>query len=279
MDAVFSNTDFFPYEQYFEAEPHLLSPHLKPIFDFLKTLYPRNTAQYLINGIKTDLLSYIKIGFALDHIMKHPWIYQKLGCKKFADFCSTHIGKSFWQCKQIIGAAKVCMRLIVNGDFASSDLPNCIAQAAPLIKFLPSSSEDTDNDEVVKKWGEVVEKAQGRTITASLVKEITNPEEPEKPKPQQVKIPADTYAKLEKIAKSKGITIREVIDELADLCIAEIEEPVSPVTPEKQAEWEADLEALIAEQVQVDWEISDSNGTSYHTSYINPRPGSGPDSS
>ncbi|WP_449420097.1 hypothetical protein [Phormidium nigroviride] len=61
--------------------------------------------------------------------------------------------------------------------------------------------------------------------------------------------------------------------------LGEIEEEPTPVTPEAEAAWKADAEALIKEQVQVDWEISDSNGTSYHTNYINLRPGSGPDSS
>jgi hypothetical protein len=146
MDAIFGDKDGFNYDMCFGFKPDALSDYLTPIFSFLDTLCPKNTAIHLLKEIRASFLSYIKVGFSLDHIMKHPWTYEKLGCKKFAEFCSKYVGKSFWQCKQIIGAAKVCMRLIVNGNFAASQLPNCVAQAVPLIQFLPDLCQDTDHD-------------------------------------------------------------------------------------------------------------------------------------
>ncbi|MDF0552825.1 hypothetical protein [Kamptonema sp. UHCC 0994] len=122
--------------------------------------------------IQSGFLSYISIGYFLDRMRYHK-LYKTQGFKSFKDYCLKALRKSANYCTKIISAAQVCIELAAAGF---EQIPNCVAQALPLVKFN---------------------------------------------------------------------TVREVIDELADLLLDEIEAEPTPITPEKQAEWEADLKALI----------------------------------
>ncbi|WP_019487436.1 hypothetical protein [Kamptonema formosum] len=225
--------------------------------------------------IQVGFFSYVKVGYFLDK-MRYYKLYQKQGFNSFKEYCLKVLRKSAHYCIKIISAAEVCLRLAALGF---EQLPNCVAQALPLVKFNPVFGLDSP---LYDKWQDVLDNTPpGQPITAKHIAEILD-ETPPETKPQQVKVKADTYAKLEKIAEAKDLTVQEVIDELADYVLGEIEAEPTPVPPEKQAAWKADSEALVKEheQAEINWEISDSNGTSYHTSYIPiPRPGFMPDSS
>ncbi|MDF0551719.1 hypothetical protein PY364_01215, partial [Kamptonema sp. UHCC 0994] len=219
--------------------------------------------------IQSGFLSYIRIGYFLDRMRYHK-LYKTQGFKSFKDYCLKALRKSANYCTKIICAAQVCLNLAAAGF---EQLPNCVAQALPLVKF--NTVDEYGNSTLAEKWQKVLDETPpNQPITSTQITEILD-ETPPETKPQQVKLKAETYAKLEKIAKAKGITVREVIDELADLLLNEIEAEPTPVTPEKQAEWEADLEALIIEQV--DWVVSESNESCINDQQ--PRPGSMPDSS
>lgn len=203
--------------------------------------WPHVDCQKVQSEINDGFFSYVRLAYFLDK-MRYYKLYKQQGFKTFKDYCLKVFRKSAHYCNKIISAAQVCIKLAAAGF---EKLPSCVAQALPLVKF--NTYDGGGNSPLAEKWQKVLDETpENKPITSTTIAQIVD-ETPEKTKPLPIKVKPETYAKLEKIAQAKGVTIQEVIDDLADLLLDEIEAEPTPVDPEAEAAWEADVENLVAE--------------------------------
>ncbi|MDF0551698.1 hypothetical protein [Kamptonema sp. UHCC 0994] len=130
--------------------------------------------------IQSGFLSYIRIGYFLDRMRYHK-LYKTQGFKSFKDYCLKALRKSANYCTKIISAAQVCLNLAAAGF---EQLPNCVAQALPLVKF--NTVNEYGNSTLAEKWQKVLDETPpNQPITSTQITEILD-ETPPETKPQQV---------------------------------------------------------------------------------------------
>ena len=154
--------------------------------------------------IQNHLDGWIKAGIVAGHVkLKSLWKDSPQKFKNFADYCQRGLGRSNWYIDRIIDAAKVVVDL---ARFGFKVLPNCEAQARPLVKAF---KDGTNN--VFDLWESVLSQHLPANITASKIESIVNGETEEKPKQG---ISKETIELAKKLAKLEGRNVDELIQEL-----------------------------------------------------------------
>ncbi|MEG4066236.1 hypothetical protein QUA42_02590 [Microcoleus sp. Pol11C2] len=187
-----------------------LEGEYQPLLDFEEAIQnqsPFHNLDSLTSEIKRGFLDYVRQGIMLHTIRRYRLYKDKF--KDFKSYCEQGLGRQHFYCKQIIKAASVCLRLIKSGF---KILPNCVAQALPLVKF--ATVDQYGESPLESKWREVVEVVPQEKISAVTIAEIID-ENPE-PRLQQVRIKKDTYAILAKKAAAAGLSFVEFLDRIAD---------------------------------------------------------------
>jgi len=109
-------------------------------------------------------------------------------------------------------------------------LPNCVAQAIPLLKY--AAVDQYGDSPIISKWQEVVRTVPKERISAATIAETVD-ENPE-PRLQQVRIKKDTYALLAKKAAAAGLSFSEFLDRIADEYNPQDTQEPTVHTPEQQ---------------------------------------------
>jgi len=182
----------------------------QPLLDFEEAIQnqsPFHNLNQLTGEIKRGFLDYVRQGIMLHTIRRFRLYKDKF--KDFKAYCEQGLGRQHFYCKQIIKAASICLRLIKSGF---KILPNCVAQAIPLLKF---AAVDAYGDSPLEsKWQEVVDVVPKERISAVTIAETVD-ENPE-PRLQQVRMKKSTYAILAKKAAAAGLSFVEFLDRIAD---------------------------------------------------------------
>jgi len=173
--------------------------------------------------IRKGRLGFVRAGLVAQKV-KYYKLYQKSQqkLKDFRDYCESYLGKALWQINRLIEAARVTLELARAGF---SILPQCEAQARPLAKFTGEALQ--------QKWLEVVQTVPSQKITAAIVAEIVDGEQPGKKK--QLKLDAEVYKKLVGRATLAGTTPEKLIEQMLN---GYVEEEVVPIGTEETTEVE-----------------------------------------
>lgn len=182
----------------------------QPLLDFEEAIQnqsPFHNLDSLTGEIKRGFLDYVRQGIMLHAIRRYRLYKDKF--KDFKTYCEQGLGRQHFYCKQIIKAASICLRLIKSGF---QILPNCVAQAIPLLKF--AAVDQYGDSPLESKWQEVVDVVPKERISAVTIAETID-ENPE-PRLQQVRMKKSTYAILAKKAAAAGLSFVEFLDRIAD---------------------------------------------------------------
>lgn len=200
----------------------------QPLLDFESEIQDEGKfadVDFLTKEIKRGFLDYVRQGIMLHTIRRFRLYKEKF--KDFKTYCEKGLGRQHFYCKQIIKAADICLRLIKSGF---EILPNCVAQAIPLLKY--AAIDQYGDSPLVSKWQEVVDTVPKERISAVTITETVD-ENPE-PRLQQVRIKKETYALLAKKAAAAGLSFSELLDRIADeYNPQDTEEPIIH-TPEQE---------------------------------------------
>ncbi len=158
----------------------------QPLLDFESEILDEGKfadVDFLTTEIKRGFLNYVRQGIMLHAIRRFRLYKDKF--KDFKTYCEKGLGRQHFYCKQIIKAADICLRLIKSGFEV---LPNCVAQAIPLLKY--AAVDQYGNSPLISKWQEVVHTVPKERISAVTIAETVD-ENPE-PRLQQLRIKKDT---------------------------------------------------------------------------------------
>lgn len=169
----------------------------------------------LIEQIWYDSFGFVRMGIAARTIKLQKLWNRKDEYKNWSDFCVRGLGKTAWAIDRTIDAALVVMKLI---DFGHTILPTCEAQCRPLVGFLSDI-----NGKISEVWDEVTAYYEPSKITAGKIENVARPDKAIKAE----KIGKTTMQRLERVAKERGVSIDQLLDELLD----EVEEPLEIQTP------------------------------------------------
>ena len=109
-------------------------------------------------------------------------------------------------------------------------MPNCVAQAIPLLKY--AAVDKYGDSPLVSKWQEVVDTVPKERISAVTIADTID--ENREPRLQQVRIKKDTYALLAKKAAAVGLSVSELLDRIADEYKPQDTEEQTTHTPEQE---------------------------------------------
>jgi hypothetical protein len=208
------------------AEPG--ADEYQPILDFEAEIMDEGKfadVAFLTKEIRRGFLDYVRQGIMLHTIRRYRLYKDKF--KNFKTYCEQGLGRQHFYCKQIIKAADICLRLIKAGF---EILPNCVAQAIPLLKY--AAVDQYGESPLESKWHEVVDTVPKERISAVTIAETVD-ESPE-PRLQQVRIKKDTYALLAKKAAAAGLSFTELLDRIADEYNPQDTEEPTTHTPEQE---------------------------------------------
>jgi hypothetical protein len=208
---------------------HLPGSEYQPLLDFESEIQDEGkfaNLDLLTIEIKRGFLDYVRQGIMLHTIRRFRLYKDKF--KEFQTYCEKGLKRQHFYCKQIIKAADICLRLI---KFGFKVLPNCVAQAIPLVKY--AAVDRYGDSPLVSKWQEVVNTVPKERISAVTIAETVD-ENPE-PRLQQVRIKKDTYALLAKKAAAAGLSFSELLDRIADEYNPQDTEEPTTYTPEQEA--------------------------------------------
>jgi len=182
----------------------------QPLLDFESEIQDEGKfadVDFLTKEIKRGFLDYVRLGIMLHTIRRFRLYKEKF--KDFKIYCEQGLGRQHFYCKQIIKATDICLRLIKSGF---KILPNCVAQAIPLLKY--AAVDQYGDSPLVSKWQEVVDTVPKERISAVSIAETID-ENPEL-RLQQIRIKKDTYARLVNKALDAGLSLSELFDRVAD---------------------------------------------------------------
>jgi hypothetical protein len=210
------------------ADFDLLHSEYQPLLDFESEIMDEGkfaNVDFLTSEIKRGFLDYVRQGIMLHTIRRFRLYKDKF--KDFKTYCEQGLGRQHFYCKQIIKAAAICLRLIKSGF---KILPNCVAQAIPLLKY--AAVDQYGESPLESKWHEVVDTVPKEKISAVTIAETVD-ESPE-PRLQQVRIKKDTYGILIKKAAAAGLSFSELLDRIADEYNPQDTEEPTTHTPEQE---------------------------------------------
>ena len=200
----------------------------QPLLDFESEIQDEGKfadVDFLTKKIKRGFLDYVRQGIMLHTIRRFRLYKDKF--KDFKTYCEQGLGRQHFYCKQIIKAADICLRLIKSGF---NILPNCVAQAIPLLKY--ATVDKYGDSPLQEKWQEVVDTVPKERISAVTITETID----ENPAPalQQVRIKKATYDLLAKKAAAAGLSFSELLDRIADEYNPQDTEEPTIHTPEQE---------------------------------------------
>lgn len=194
--------------------------------------YAPDTLVFLTSEIWDSSFGFVRVGLAAELVKSRKlWSESKLYID-WKDYCLKALGKTAWSVNRTIDAAKVVMRLI---DFGHTVLPTCEAQCRPLVAMMRNMCEGLH-----EAWEKVTGEVSVEGITAGKIDAIIHPDR----EPKLGEISKGTIQRLGRIAKSRGITLDNLLDEL--LCeVEETDKPESPpITPDVTP---ADFEEILTD--------------------------------
>jgi hypothetical protein len=200
----------------------------QPLLDFESEILDEGkfaNLNLLTTEIKRGFLDYVRQGIMLHTIRRFRLYKDKF--KDFKTYCEKGLGRQHFYCKQIIKASAICLRLIKSGF---KILPNCVAQAIPLLKY--AAVDQYGDSPLESKWQEVVATVPKERISAVTIAETVD--ESLEPRLQQVRIKKDTYALLAKKAAAAGLSFSELLDRIADEYNPQDTEEPTTHTPEQE---------------------------------------------
>jgi hypothetical protein len=179
--------------------------------------------------IKCFQTAFVKLGLLAYKIKKYRCWSKRYS--SFQDFCEKALGVKHWTINRTIEAARVMLELAQAGF---TILPTCKTQCEPLWKIF--SNFGTEG--LIEAWQQVIDRLKPKMISKESISQVLGIER--KKSKRQVLL-----EQLEEKAFKRGQTLEEFVEE-----ILEEEEPSGETDPEKLAEWEADLENLVASEGQ-----------------------------
>lgn len=198
------------------------------------------TLTFLTAQIWEDSFGFVRMGIAAELVRSRKlWNQSKL-YTDWKDYCLKALKKTSWSIDRTIDASKVVMRLI---EFGHSVLPSCEAQCRPMVSMMRNMCEGLS-----EAWQSVTDELSPAKITAMGIDNIINPDR--EPKPET--IGKGTMKRLSNLAKQRGLTVEELVQELLDCSEEPIElEPLprnpSP-TPDDFEQIMSDLDLKFAVQ-------------------------------
>jgi hypothetical protein len=162
--------------------------------------------------LATTQYAYIKFGLLLERIRaKCFYKYAEAKLSSFKDFCTQKIHLTVWQANSYIQAAKVAVYLAQAGF---DTLPKNYSQAATLIKVYNQEVGYYDERPALEQaWKNILAANTPTEITTHRINAEIDPDWAEK---QSQKLPKVLLDRAKKIAKAKGITVREYLTDLMD---------------------------------------------------------------
>lgn len=158
--------------------------------------------------LKNNIFGFVKVGICADRIRRFK-LWESAKCESFKDYCRSFLGKSSWYINRLIDAAQV-IRLLIDAGF--KHLPQCEAQARPLVKFLHGVAAI---DNIAIAWQKVLDNCPLDRITADRVLAIVNGEPEEEPD-RKIKVPRSTYEQIAHHAANAGMKVSEFLVNMFD---------------------------------------------------------------
>lgn len=192
----------------------------------------------MLHDLTTDVWDYsfgfVRVGIAAELVRSRNLWNQSTLYLDWRDYCVKALGKTAWSINRTIDAAKVVMRLI---EFGHTTLPTCEAQCRPLVSKMRNMCEGLHD-----AWENVLGEISAERITANQIDAIVNPGKGEGPE----RIAKGTMQRLTKLAKERGISIDDLLDDL--LMQVEGSSPADerPSQPNKDVS-SADFEDIMAD--------------------------------
>ena len=201
--------------------------------------------EQITNNIKSNRLSYIKIGVQLSQIKLYR-IY-KVKYSSFKSYCESDIHYPLWRANKLIDAAMVAIKLI---KYGFNIIPQNEAQARPLIKL--------NDQDLIDKWQQVIDNYAPCKITANRIEKIVFGEV--KVTKGSLKLPINILREIESKSLEQGLSPEDLISkifqgEITINCDGSVEkklkqssEIVEAPAPELIKKWEKDLHKLAFEE-------------------------------
>lgn len=191
------------------------------------------TLNFLTSEIWEGTFGFVRVGIAAELVRSRKlWNQSKL-YKDWKDYCVKALKKTSWSIDRTIDASKVVMRLIEMGH---SILPSCEAQCRPMVSMMRNMCEGLS-----EAWQSVTDELGVTEITATTIDRIINPDR----EPKEDKIGKPTMNRLAKVAKERGLTIEELLQELLD-CVEEPTVELEPL-PRKAEATPDDFEQIMSD--------------------------------
>lgn len=158
-----------------------------------------NQLEQITNSIKYNRISYIKLGIQLYQV-KYYRLY-KNKYESFKEYCEKAVYYPVWRANQVIESASVAIQLIKAGF---NIIPQNEAQARLLIKL--------NEEELIRKWQEVLDSYEAHKITANRIEKIVFGENILKK--GSLKLPIQIIREIEVKASENGISAGDFISKI-----------------------------------------------------------------
>ncbi|BAQ63059.1 hypothetical protein GM3708_3465 [Geminocystis sp. NIES-3708] len=158
-----------------------------------------NQLEQITNSIKYNKISYIKLGMQLYQV-KYYRLY-KNNYKSFKDYCEKAVYYPVWRANQVIESSSVAIQLIKAGF---NIIPQNEAQARLLIKL--------NEEELIRKWQEVLDTYEVHKITANRIENIVFGEQTFKK--GSLKLPIQVIREIEVKASEYNISVGDFISKI-----------------------------------------------------------------
>ncbi len=187
--------------------------------------------------LATTQYAYIKFGLLLERIRaKCFYKYAEAQLSSFKDFCTEQIHLTVWQANSYIQAAKVAVYLAQAGF---DILPKNYSQAATLIKvYNQEVGYYEERPALEQAWQNILAANTPTEITTHRINAEIDPNWAEKQAQFGSKVLLD---RAKKIAKTKGLTVREYLTDLMDGDEEDDDKIESVISPELS---DADVQIL-----------------------------------
>lgn len=172
----------------------------------------------LTEQILDDTFGFVRVGIAAQAVRSRKLWKRNDEYTDWKHYCVKALGRTSWSIDRTIDASKVVMKLIEMGHKV---LPICEAQCRPLVSLLANFS-----DKLSDIWEQVTSEYLPEGITAMKIDSIANPDR----QAPEAKLSKGAMRRLAKVAKDRGYSPEELLDELLN----EVEEPaveLEPISP------------------------------------------------
>ncbi|BAQ66045.1 hypothetical protein [Geminocystis sp. NIES-3709] len=200
-----------------------------------------NQLTHITNSIKYNRINYIKLGMQLYQVRYYK-LY-KSSYTSFKDYCEKAVYYPVWRANQVIESASIAIKLIKAGF---NIIPQNEAQARLLIKL--------NEEELMRKWQEVLDTYEPYKITANRIEKIVFGEQ--NLKKGTLKLPVKVIAEIEVKALENGMSPGDLITKIisgeltishngcVETKLAENQENVENLSADIVKKWQKDLKKL-----------------------------------